>query len=306
MEQKLEQLTEQLLDSFAEVGGINHIEGVNLPSKKAVSEITQRLLHIMFPGFYDDDPLQNQNVDHAIKRQLRELHNLLVIEVEKSLDFSPPANETIDSFEQAANQKTCEFLSCLPCVRELLSTDVEAAYDGDPAATSYEEIILAYPGIEAIAIQRLAHGLHRLGVSLIPRMMTEWAHTRTGIDIHPGAEIGSHFFIDHGTGVVVGETCRIGRHVKIYHGVTLGAKSTSGGQRLRSVKRHPTIEDNVTIYPGATILGGETVVGEGSTIGGNVFLLSSVPRRHLVQNQERTVIMIPKGRLTNGVHDYQI
>jgi serine O-acetyltransferase len=169
-----------------------------------------------------------------------------------------------------------EFLGCLPCIRELLQTDTEAAFNGDPAALSKEEIIVAYPFIEAIAVQRLAHQLYRKGVALIPRIMSEWAHSRTGMDLHPGAQIGTHFFIDHGTGTVVGETAVIGNHVKMYHGVTLGARSTSGGQQLRGKTRHPTIEDRVTIYPGATILGGETVIGAGSTIGGNVFIMDSV------------------------------
>ncbi|MEM0968549.1 MAG: serine O-acetyltransferase EpsC, partial [Verrucomicrobiota bacterium] len=173
-------------------------------------------------------------------------------------------------------------------VRQLLRTDVEAAYEGDPAATSYEEIILSYPAIEAIAIQRLAHLLYEKQVPLIPRMMTEWAHNRTGIDIHPGASIGSHFFIDHGTGVVVGETCQIGAHVKLYHGVTLGARSfpkDADGKIVKGNKRHPNVEDHVTIYPNATILGGKTTIGQGSTIGANVFLRTSVPPATLVTTE---------------------
>jgi len=175
-----------------------------------------------------------------------------------------------------------EFLGNLPRIRELLQTDTEAAYSGDPAARSKEEVIVAYPFIETIAVQRLAHELYQRQISLIPRIMTEWAHARTGIDLHPGARIGTHFFIDHGTGTVVGETCEIGHHVKMYHGVTLGARSTSKVEELRGKKRHPTIEDYVTIYPGATILGGETVIGAGSTIGGNVFIMESVAPHSLV------------------------
>jgi serine O-acetyltransferase len=174
------------------------------------------------------------------------------------------------------------FLSKLPEVREILSTDVDAAFDGDPAAKSKDEVIVSYPFIEAIAVQRLAHVLYGEGIELIPRIMTEWAHSRTGMDLHPGATIGTHFFIDHGTGTVIGETTTIGKHVKMYHGTTLGARSTSGGQELRGQKRHPTIEDHVTIYPGATILGGETVIGAHSTIGGNVFLMDSVAPHSLV------------------------
>ncbi len=182
----------------------------------------------------------------------------------------------------AARQLTMEFLGKLPEVREVLTTDVDAAFDGDPAAKSKEEVIVSYPFIEAIAVQRLAHVLYREGIELIPRIMAEWAHSHTGMDLHPGATIGTHFFIDHGTGTVIGETTTIGKRVKLYHGVTLGARSTSGGQQLRGIKRHPTIEDHVTIYPGATILGGETVIGAHSTIGGNVFLMDSVEPHSLV------------------------
>jgi serine O-acetyltransferase len=182
-------------------------------------------------------------------------------------------------------------------VRELLRADIEAAYDGDPAALRPEEIILSYPFIEAIAIQRIAHRLHSFGAPLIPRMMTEWAHSRTGIDIHPGAVIGSHFFIDHGTGVVVGETCRIGNHVKLYHGVTLGARSFArdeSGRAVKGGKRHPDVEDNVTIYPNSTILGGETVIGANSTIGANVFLMHSVPPNSLVVYEEKQLSLFDK------------
>jgi len=179
----------------------------------------------------------------------------------------------------------------------LLQTDVQAAYEGDPSALSSEEIILSFPFVEAITIQRLAHRLHREGAPIIPRMMTEWAHSRTGIDIHPGASIGSHFFIDHGTGVVIGETCRIGNRVKLYHGVTLGARSfekDEEGHIVKGTKRHPDVEDGVTIYPNSTILGGETVIGEGSTIGANVFLMHSVPAHSLVFYEEKQLSILDK------------
>jgi serine O-acetyltransferase len=175
-----------------------------------------------------------------------------------------------------------QFLAKLPQLREVLQTDMQAAFDGDPAAGSRDEVLVAYPFVEAIAVQRLAHELFINEVPLIPRIMSEWAHTRTGMELHAGAKIGSHFFVDHCTGTVVGETCVIGNHVKMYHGVTLGAKSTAGGQQLRGKKRHPTIEDRVTIYPGATILGGDTIIGAGSTIGGNVFIMESVQPNSLV------------------------
>jgi serine O-acetyltransferase len=293
VKRRKESLVDRLLDSYAEVGGINHIDGVNLPSKGAVAEMTQVLLHLLFPGFYENGCLTHKSLETVITRQLKTVRTRLVLELEKSLDYRPAQAGGGPTKELAKNLAE-EFLARLPFIREKVNSDVEAAYEGDPAATSFEEIILAYPGLEAIAVQRLAHELHKLGVALIPRMMTEWAHARTGIDIHPGAVIGSHFFIDHGTGVVIGETCIIGDHVKIYHGVTLGARSTSGGQTLRGAKRHPTIEDHVTIYPGATILGGETVIGSGTTVGGNVFLLQSVPAQSLVYYEEHSVVIKSK------------
>ena len=185
-------------------------------------------------------------------------------------------------------------IACLPCVRELLATDVEAAYNGDPAALSKEEVIVAYPFIETIAVQRLAHQLYLKHVPLIPRIMTEWAHSRTGMDLHPGATVGTHFFIDHGTGTVVGETAVIGNHVKMYQGVALIGRSLAGGQALKGRRRHPTVEDHVTIYAGATIMGGDTVVGAHSTIGANVFLTHSVPQHSLVVSEDVKVKVLDK------------
>jgi serine O-acetyltransferase len=224
-------------------------------------------------------------------------------EIYKSLEYCRCTE--FGDLRQCARGLTLDFLSNLPRLREILQTDAEAAYRGDPAALSKEEIIVAYPFIEAIAVHRLAHELFDRHVQFIPRIMTEWAHSRTGIDLHPGARIGAHFFIDHGTGTVVGETCEIGEHVKMYQGVTLGARSTAGGQTLRGKKRHPTIEDNVTIYSGATILGGETVIGAGSTIGGNVFLTRSVPANSLVINKDVEVIVTSKDRAA-FIGDFEI
>ena len=184
--------------------------------------------------------------------------------------------EKPDQAEQHAQQVCFAFLNGIPDIRAMVQTDLQAAYDGDPAATGMDEVIFSYPGLYAISVYRLAHELFRLGVPMIPRMMTEYAHSLTGIDIHPGATIGKYFFIDHGTGIVIGETTTIGDNVKVYQGVTLGALSTRGGQQLRGKKRHPTIEDNVTIYAGASILGGNTVIGAGSVIGSNAFITSSI------------------------------
>jgi len=276
------QLTNELIASYAQAGGINHLDGKNLPSKRAITSITKDLLRLLFPGFFDEKLVHSSEIKVETAALLDSVLGNLEDEIRKSLEYNPPPNLAKKDITTAARTITLEFLGCLPDIRALLQTDTEAAFTGDPAALSKEEIIVAYPFIEAIAVQRLAHQLYLKGVALIPRIMSEWAHARTGMDLHPGAKIGSHFFIDHGTGTVVGETASIGNHVKMYHGVTLGARSTSGGQQLRGKKRHPTIEDRVTIYPGATILGGETVIGAGSTIGGNVFIMDSVAPNSLV------------------------
>jgi serine O-acetyltransferase len=217
-------------------------------------------------------------------------------EILKSLEYAPPEESDRGRARPLARQITLEFLDELPEVRDLLQTDVEVAYNGDPAALSPEEVIVAYPCVEAIAVQRMAHLLYRQRVALIPRIMTEWAHGRTGMDLHPGARIGSHFFIDHGTGTVIGETSILGNRVKMYQGVGLVARSLSAGQALRGQKRHPTLEDRVTVYAGATIMGGDTVVGAGSTIGASVFLTHSVPANSLVVNEEVRVQVKEKRR----------
>ena len=282
MNDPVTKLTNELVASYARLGGINHLDGKNLPSKRAITSITRDLLRLVFPGFFDEKPVHSSEIKTETATLLDSLIGNFEDEIRKSLEYNPPAGLAKKDTASEAHKLTLQLLGCLPKIREILQTDVEAAYNGDPAALSKEEIIVAYPFVEAIAVQRLAHELFRKHVPLIPRIMTEWAHARTGMDLHPGATIGSHFFIDHGTGTVVGETSLIGNHVKMYHGVTLGARSTSGGQQLRGKKRHPTIEDRVTIYPGATILGGETVIGEGSTIGGNVFIMDSVAPHSLV------------------------
>jgi serine O-acetyltransferase len=276
------QLTNQLVESYARLGGINHLDGKNLPSKRAITAITQDLLRLLFPGFFDEKPLHSSEIKAETASLLDLVLGKLEDEIRKSLEYSPPDNLSKKDIPKAAHNLTLEFLGSLPRLREVLQTDMEEAYDGDPAAKSKEEVLVSYPFVEAIAVQRLAHELYLKNVALIPRIMTEWAHFRSGMDLHPGAQIGSHFFVDHCTGTVVGETTTIGDHVKMYHGVTLGAKSTSAVEQLRGKKRHPTIEDRVTIYPGATILGGETVIGAGSTIGGNVFLMESVAPNSIV------------------------
>lgn len=300
------QLADKLLASYAAVGGINHVDGPNLPSKSAIVSITQDLLRLLFPGFFDDRPLVSSELKVETTLLLASVKERLEDEMRKSLEYAPPDSVNRNQFGTAARHYTVEFLAKLPCLRELLQTDAEAAFRGDPAALSKEEVIVAYPFMEAIAVQRMAHELYLSRVALLPRIMTEWAHSRSGMDLHPGATIGSHFFVDHCTGTVVGETAVLGSHVKMYQGVGLVARSLAGGQALRGARRHPTLEDHVTIYAGATIVGGETVIGAGTTIGGNVFLMHSVPPNSLVIYEDGRMVVKPKrDRLTPEV-DFQI
>ena len=298
MSESITKLTNDLIASYAKVGGINHLDGGNLPSKFAIASITTDLLRLLLPGFFDEKPIQTSELKVEISMLMDSVSGRLEDELAKSIEYKPPGNIPSDRPRQLAREITIEFLSTFPEIRKLLKTDVEAAYAGDPAAISHEEVVVAYPFIETIAVQRMAHQLYQRDVTLIPRIMSEWAHSRSGIDLHPGAKIGSHFFIDHGTGTVVGETTIIGNNVKIYHGVTLGAKSTSRVEELRGSKRHPTIENGVTIYPGATILGGETVIGSNSTIGGNVFLIHSVPSNSLAIAEDISVKITSKASET--------
>jgi serine O-acetyltransferase len=301
------QLTDRLVASYAHAGGINHLDGKNLPSKRAIGLLTADLLRLLFPGFFDEKLLHSSEIKAETSALIEVVLRSLEEEVAKSLEYNPPPELPRKSLRPIAHTLTVEFLSSVPRIRDLLKTDVEAAYNGDPAALSKEEVIVAYPFIEAIAVQRLAHELYLKKIPLIPRIMTEWAHARTGMDLHPGAQIGSHFFVDHCTGTVVGETTIIGSHVKMYQGVGLVAKSLAAGQQLRGHKRHPTIEDGVTIYAGATIMGGDTVVGEGSTIGANVFLTTSVPPHSLVVQEEANVrVVSKKQRQRPPPDDFQI
>src|SRR5258708_4347617 len=295
------QLTDRLVASYARAGGINHLDGKNLPSKHVIADITVDLLRLLFPGFFDEKLIHSSEIKVETATLLDAVLGRLEDEVRKSLEYNPPPELPKKDLRPIAHTWTVEFLGSLPRVRELLQTDIEAAFNGDPAALSREEVIVAYPFVEAIAVQRLAHELYLQNIPLIPRIMTEWAHARTGMDLHPGAQIGTHFFVDHCTGTVIGETSILGNHVKMYQGVGLVAKSLAAGQLLRGQKRHPTIEDRVTIYAGATIMGGDTIVGEGSTIGANVFLVSSVPPHSLVIQEEANVrVMSKKDRQKPG------
>jgi len=300
-----DQFVPELLASYAAIGGLNNRDAHNMPSTRAVGQICEDMLQLLFPGFHDDDAVHHGSLADLTHERLAQVGRRLEDQVRKSVRVGDPKKPT-----GRTPPILRLFFHSLGHVRELLRTDIEAAYEGDPAALYSEEIILSYPFIEAIAIQRLAHVLYVAGAPIIPRMMTEWAHSRTGIDIHPGARIGSHFFIDHGTGVVIGETCKIGNRVKLYHGVTLGARSFAkdeSGHIVKGGKRHPNVEDNVTIYPNSTILGGETVVGANSTIGANVFLMQSVPANSLVIYEEKQLVIHDKSaRKKDAAHDWII
>lgn len=271
----LDDIKQALLASYRSHGGINHLDGVNLPSQQSVNELAADCMHLLFPGFFETSCLSKTDLPAFVDRLLSQIDRRLAVEIEKCLRFANDAKPA-----EHARAITTSFLSQLPELRRVIKTDVDAAYAGDPAARSVEEIILAYPCVLAISIQRVAHILYHLKVPLLPRMLTEYAHERTGCDIHPGAQLGSHFFIDHGTGVVIGETAVVGSHVKLYQGVTLGAKSfevDDDGKPIKGLKRHPNIGDHVTIYAHATILGGDTHVGAHSIIGSNVWLMKSIP-----------------------------
>jgi serine O-acetyltransferase len=298
VQDRLSAIARKVLGSYGELGGLNNTDGHNLPSRRTLDVLCGRLTQLLFPGFHDEKPIHCDELAAITERRLGEFAEGLRDQVIKSLQIE---DETCP--RERADRLALEFLEQLPAVRTLLQADIEAAYEGDPAAAGHEEIILAYPFLEAVAMQRCAHILYLADVPLLPRMMTDWAHSRTGIDIHPGATIGSHFFIDHGTGVVIGETCRIGNHVKLYHGVTLGARSFAKdevGRIKKGGKRHPDVGDDVTIYPNSTILGGETSIGKGSTIGANVFLMQSVPENSLVVYEERQLRIVRKERKSSA------
>ena len=277
IEHEISQITKSILDDYGTGRNIDKMDLFNQPSKEEIIAIVEDLLKIVYPGYYRDRSYKIYNIKSNSTVTIEDVAYHLNKQILLALKYIAKEENDVEKLTEQAEKDTVTFLKKIPDVRAMLETDLEAAFQGDPAAKYRDEIILSYPGMFAITVNRLAHELFLLEVPLIPRIMTEYAHSITGIDIHPGATIGKYFFIDHGTGVVVGETTVIGDRVKIYQGVTLGALSTRGGQKLRDVRRHPTIEDDVTIYSGASILGGETVVGKNSVIGSNVFITSSIP-----------------------------
>jgi serine O-acetyltransferase len=284
VKESLPSVTRQIVQSYSDVGTINHLGHCPLPSYEAIAAIIADLTELIFPGYRRRQDLHVGNVEYYVGNLIDGLHDKLTTQIARALQHEAGASESCDEeadFEALGQAKTMQFIQKLPELRRTLATDVQAAFDGDPAVTNFDEVIFCYPGLEAITVYRLANLLYHLEIPFVPRMMGEWAHNKTGIDIHPGATIGNYFFIDHGTGVVIGQTCEIGERVKIYQGVTLGAvsfKTDAEGKLLRGqrVKRHPTIEDGVVIYANATVLGGHTVIGRDAVIGSSVWITRSV------------------------------
>ncbi len=276
LDKRTEETISNILENYDDQKVINRIDINNQPDKKAIIEIVDKLMKILYPGYYRDRVYRQYGLKNNMAATIEDVIFHLNKQIAVVFRYSDMASSSEEEIIEKVNEITFSFMNKIPMIRDYLEKDIEAAFEGDPAAYSKSEIILAYPGLFAISIYRMAHELYTLGVPMIPRIMTEYAHSTTGIDIHPGAQIGQYFFIDHGTGIVVGETTVIGEHVKIYQGVTLGGLSTKGGQSIKGTKRHPTIGNNVTIYSGASILGGETVIGDGAVIGGNAFVTESV------------------------------
>lgn len=276
-DEEINDIVSRILEDYKDDRTVNKIDVHNQPDKKAVVAIIDKLMKILYPGFYEDRVYKVYSLTNNMPATIEDVIFHLKKQIMIVLKYCcKDLGMTEAELECKAKEITLSFMGKIPDIRDVLETDIDAAYEGDPAASSKDEIIISYPGLYAISVYRLAHELELLGVPMIPRIMTEHAHSKTGIDIHAGATIGRYFFIDHGTGVVIGETTIIGEHVKVYQGVTLGGLSTRGGQQLRGKKRHPTIGDNVTIYSGASILGGQTVIGDDVVIGGNAFITESV------------------------------
>lgn len=278
LEGNINYLVEKIMADYEQGRDIDVVEEFMHPDKDDIVKIIYQLRNIIFPGYYENKNYRIYTVRNNLSMLLEDVLYNLSKQISVVLKYLPQYKGNDEATLLSEGEKiSLQFFERLTEVRRLTQTDLDAAYDGDPAAFNKPEIIFSYPGQFAIMVNRIAHELHLLGVPIIPRIMTEYAHTKTGIDIHPGATLGEYFFIDHGTGIVIGETAEIGNNVKIYQGVTIGALSTREGQKLHGKKRHPTIEDNVTIYAGASILGGDTVIGHDSVIGANAFITSSIP-----------------------------
>ncbi len=312
LKESLPALTERIVETYEECGGLHHLGHSPLPSYREVVEILADLREILYPGYGRRQNLHMGNVGYHVGDLIDGLHDRLTVQIARALRHDCRSARDLEvDFEADAQLAAVRLLESLPDLRTILAADAQAAFAGDPAARNLEEILFCYPGVAAVTVFRIAHELYRLGVPLIPRMMTEYAHAKTGIDIHPGATIGRRFFIDHGTGVVIGETTRIGEGVKVYQGVTLGALSfprdESTGELVRGAKRHPTIEDEVVIYANATILGGKTIIGNHSVVGSSAWITRSIAP-HTVVTIEDPRLRIRGGEATfpAGGLDYQI
>jgi len=276
-EEEIDRIVNTIIADFDGEKNIDAKNIFNKPDKAEVIELVDNLIRVIYPGYFRDKSYKIYNPKNTFAVNIEDAFYHLNKQVTLALDFCTKRGTMTEEDREIESYRICKiFFEKIPTIREYIETDLKAAYDGDPAAGCFDEIILAYPGLRAITVYRIAHELYKLMVPVLPRLMTEYAHSETGIDIHPGAEIGKFFFIDHGTGIVIGETSIIGTNVKIYQGVTIGALSTRGGQKLSGKKRHPTICDNVTIYANASILGGDTVIGENTVIGGNAFITTSI------------------------------
>jgi len=276
-DERTEMAVNKILKSYDDKKEINRIDIANQPDKKAIIEIIHKLLKILYPGYYSDRIYRQYSLRNNMAATIEDVIFNLNKQIFNVCKYGNVYTNLLDDeLKEKVADVTFSFVDKIPEIREILETDIDAFYEGDPAAYSKAEILLSYPGLLAISVYRMAHELYLLGVPVMPRIMTEYAHSETGIDIHPGATIGTYFFIDHGTGIVIGETTIIGKHVKIYQGVTLGGLTTKGGQAMKGSKRHPTIGNNVTIYSGASILGGDTIVEDDAVIGGNAFVTESV------------------------------
>ena len=276
-EEEIDRIVNTIIADFDGEKNIDAKNIFNKPDKAEVIELVDNLIRVIYPGYFRDKSYKIYNPKNTFAVNIEDAFYHLNKQVTLALDFCTKRGTMTEEDREIESYRICKiFFEKIPTIREYIETDLKAAYDGDPAAGCFDEIILAYPGLRAITVYRIAHELYKLMVPVLPRLMTEYAHSETGIDIHPGAEIGKFFFIDHGTGIVIGETSIIGTNVKIYQGVTIGALSTRGGQKLSDKKRHPTICDNVTIYANASILGGDTVIGENTVIGGNAFITTSI------------------------------
>jgi serine O-acetyltransferase len=314
---RLPAIVQSLVDNVLAEPRMKHLDRVFLPSRDAIIKSIDLLRQLLFPGYFGKLGITTENLAYRMGELTIELTDILYDQVRCCLRYrenipgenGDSASDRCAHCDAEAARIVDTFFNRIPAVRDILATDVQSAFEGDPAAQSTDETIFCYPGLFAIFVQRLAHEFYKLGVPLLPRIMTEHAHSRTGIDIHPGAKLGQSFFIDHGTGVVIGETTEIGKNVKLYQGVTLGALAPAFGQLLRGQKRHPTIEDDVTIYAGATILGGNTVIGQGAVIGGNVFITTSVPPLNQVSAEPPKLTYRdrrPKSARSEIVLDFQI